>query len=230
MAHIDPRILAIVSTLILGITVWLGYAQGGELWPRHWWAILYGLLLIANLFREWWGSRRLSVEPLKELKQELIESCVRTVDSFIRAMEVEAPTGAVRAYAMSHDQKADRLFIEYHSNMGDSPEIDRFRLAPGQGIQGMAFSARAPQYGRYYPTLPITDPRTLGLVELRELIPDNIKWCWAFPLIKEEDKPPFGVLYVDTIADLTDDQASRIFDILRGYANMSSYTTLTAAS
>jgi hypothetical protein len=223
--RIDPRLLAIISTLAGAIPVLLGYAYGGELWPQHWWVIVFGIFLIANLLREWWAIGQVSVEPLEELKVALVEACAESISELIKSMGFAALNPVTRVYTMNYDQKAERLFIEtYSSKMkGFQDEIKRFRPAQGQGIQGMAFSAKREQFQRYDPTALPTDPSSWGLMELRMLIPKNIKWCWAFPL---DGESPFGVLYADTTADLTREQGDRIASILQSYANILSYIEL----
>jgi hypothetical protein len=230
----DPLFLAIISTVVVAILAFLGYELGGAQWPSTRWYLVLLVALILNLFREFHNAKQSAREPLNELLRELVKQCTISPKLFLEAASVDIPKSpAFRAHIMFYNPKEKKLVIsDYHQNLENPLELKKkFKLAPGQGLQGMAFAANEFQMTLYDPdfyTLPLSDPKTLALGELRGYIPKDTKWGWAYPLTIAEEESPIGVLYVDTVVDLTAEQADKIGGpmFLRNYANMISFTNL----
>ncbi len=216
---IRPRLSAILSTIILGLTLMLGYKLIGEAWSLRNWLMGLGVLLFLNLCREFYDLERYKGQSIDDLVKEGVKTCGMTVEGYIEAMAPQDFT--VRAYIMLYDH--NELRVKHDYNMRDTSELQQLHLKSGQGIQGQAFALNRGSCGPYDPTIPPSDPRSLGLtLELREFLESkDIKWRWAWPLATgAEAEIPIGVLYVDTTASLIYEQGERVNDIVRTHASV----------
>jgi len=221
--RLSPRAVTILSTVVAGLAVWLGYQYGGEKWAVKYWILGFTVYLILSLLIQLYGAKQLRIEGLEDLFEDVLSSTVTAIELYLTPHYPNQDL-SIRAYVMLYNAKDRKLRIQYSINLED-PE-KRLALEKWQGLQGIAFGYNKAKAGTYDPSLPIGHMASWGLLaEHRALIPEDVRSCLAYPLTDQSnpDGPPLGVLYADSIHDLDENHTAMVLNTVKDHASILSH-------
>jgi uncharacterized membrane protein len=167
------------------------------------------LLLVLNGIREFYSTTETLQHSIEMAITQLMISLGNTLMQFIQEEDVDK-SAKIRCNVMLYSHHEDKLFVRYSYNMSGDPD-QNMALSKNQDVVGRTFISGRPML--MMPYLPIE----LGFSkEQIEIIPSNIKWKMAIPLL--DQYIPFGVLAIDCNVAINMQVLDKVLDYSRGIA------------